>query len=83
LNVGFGFIEYFFEVAPENRTSNYEIKSGAWKRSINLQPTIEMKAKRRKHDSAFKARLAIEAEKEEKTIHEIAKDNEVYSTQVT
>ncbi len=42
-----------------------------------------MKAKRRKHDSAFKARLAIEAEKEEKTIHEIAKDNEVYSTQVT
>jgi transposase-like protein len=33
-----------------------------------------MKAKRRRHDGAFKARVALEAMKEEKTIHEIAKD---------
>lgn len=49
----------------------------------NLQPTIEMKAKRRRHDNAFKARVALEAMKEEKTIHQIAKENEVHPTQVT
>jgi transposase-like protein len=32
-----------------------------------------MKAKRRRHDGAFKARMALEAMKEKKTIHEIAK----------
>jgi transposase-like protein len=42
-----------------------------------------MKAKRRRHDSAFKARVALEAMKEEKTIHQIAKENEVHPTQVT
>lgn len=42
-----------------------------------------MKAKRRRHDSAFKARVALEAIKEEKTIHQIAKENEVHPTQVT
>lgn len=42
-----------------------------------------MKAKRRRHDGAFKARVALEAIKETKTIHEIAKDNDVHPTQVT
>jgi len=42
-----------------------------------------MKAKRRRHDGAFKARVALEAMKEGKTIHEIAKDNDVHPTQVT
>ena len=42
-----------------------------------------MKAKRRRHDGAFKARVALEAIKEGKTIHEIAKDNDVHPTQVT
>jgi len=42
-----------------------------------------MKSKCRRHDSAFKARVALEAMKEEKTIHEITKDNELHSTQVT
>jgi transposase-like protein len=42
-----------------------------------------MKAKRRRHDSAFKARVALEAMKEEKTIHQIAKENDVHPTQVT
>jgi len=42
-----------------------------------------MKAKRRRHDGAFKARVALEAIKEAKTIHEIAKDNDVHPTQVT
>jgi hypothetical protein len=31
-----------------------------------------MKAKRRGHDSAFKARVSLEAMKEVKTIHQIA-----------
>ena len=42
-----------------------------------------MKAKRRRHDGAFKARVALEAIKEEKTIHQIAKENDVHPTQVT
>ena len=42
-----------------------------------------MKAKRRRHDSAFKARVALEAIKEDKTIHQIAKENDVHPTQVT
>jgi transposase-like protein len=42
-----------------------------------------MKAKRRRHDSAFKARVAIEAMKEGKTIHQIAKENDIHPTQVT
>ncbi len=42
-----------------------------------------MKAKRRRHDSAFKARVALEAMKEDKTIHQIAKENDVHPTQVT
>ena len=42
-----------------------------------------MKAKRRRHDSAFKARVALEAMKEEQTIHQIAKENDVHPTQVT
>ena len=42
-----------------------------------------MKAKRRRHDSAFKARVALEATKGEKTIHEIAKTHDIHPTQVT
>ena len=42
-----------------------------------------MKAKRRRHDSAFKARVVLEAMKEDKTIHQIAKENDVHPTQVT
>jgi transposase-like protein len=42
-----------------------------------------MKAKRRRHDGAFKARVALEAMKEDKTIHQIAKENDVHPTQVT
>jgi transposase-like protein len=41
-----------------------------------------MKTKRRRH-SAFKARVAIEAMKEGKTIHQIAKENDIHPTQVT
>jgi transposase len=52
-------------------------------RSINLQTTTEMKAKRRRHNGAFRARVALETMKEEKTIHQIAKDNDVHPTQVT
>ena len=48
-----------------------------------LQPNTNMKSKRRRHDGAFKARVAIEALKGEKTIHEIAKTYDIHPTQVT
>ncbi len=41
-----------------------------------------MKAKRRRHDPQFKARVAIEALKGIKTIQEIAKEYEVHPGQV-
>jgi len=42
-----------------------------------------MKAKRRTHDSAFKARVALEALKGIKTIQQIAKDFAVHPVQVS
>jgi transposase len=42
-----------------------------------------MKAKRRRHEPEFKARVAIEAIKGIKTIQEIAKDYEVHPVQVS
>jgi transposase len=42
-----------------------------------------MKAKRRRHDPEFKARVALEAIKGEKTIQEIAKIYEVLPIQVS
>ena len=46
------------------------------------EPT-KMKAKRKRHDAAFKARVGLEALKGEKTIQQIAKDFEVHPGQVT
>ena len=42
-----------------------------------------MKAQRRRHDAAFKARVALEALKGIKTIQQIAKEYEVHPTQVS
>jgi transposase-like protein len=42
-----------------------------------------MKAKRRRHDPEFKARVALEALKGVKTIQQIAKDFEVHPVQVS
>ena len=42
-----------------------------------------MKAKRRRHDPEFKARVALEAIKGIKTIQQIAKDYEVHPVQVS
>ena len=42
-----------------------------------------MKAKRRRHDAAFKSRVALEALKGIKTIQEIARDYEVHPVQVS
>jgi len=42
-----------------------------------------MKAKRKRHDPEFKARVAIEALKGVKTIQQIAKDFEVHPVQVS
>lgn len=42
-----------------------------------------MKAKRRRHDPEFKARVALEALKGIKTIQQIAKDFEVHPVQVS
>lgn len=42
-----------------------------------------MKAKRRRHDSTFKSRVALEAIKGIKTIQQIAKDYDVHPVQVS
>jgi len=42
-----------------------------------------MKAKRKRYDSEFKARVALEALKGERTIQEIAKEYEVHPVQVS
>jgi transposase len=42
-----------------------------------------MKAQRRRHDSTFKARVALEALKGIKTIQQIAKEFEIHPTQVS
>ena len=42
-----------------------------------------MKAKRRRHDANFKARIALEAIKGVKTIQEIAKEFDVHPVQVS
>ncbi len=42
-----------------------------------------MKAKRRRHDPEFKARVALEALKGIKTIQEVAKDYEIHPVQVS
>ena len=42
-----------------------------------------MKAKRRRHDPEFKARVALEALKGIKTIQEIAKEYEIHPVQVS
>jgi transposase len=42
-----------------------------------------MKAKRRRHDPEFKARVALEALKGVKTIRQIANDYEVHPVQVS
>jgi transposase len=42
-----------------------------------------MKAKRRRHDPEFKARVALEAIKETKSVQEIAKEYEIHPGQVS
>jgi transposase-like protein len=42
-----------------------------------------MKAKRRRHDTAFKARVALEALKGQKTTQQIAAEYDVHPTQVS
>ena len=42
-----------------------------------------MKAKRKRHDAGFKARVALEALKGEKTIQQIAKDFDLHPVQVS
>jgi transposase len=42
-----------------------------------------MKAKRKRHDAGFKARVALEALKGEKTLQQIAKDFDLHPVQVS
>jgi hypothetical protein len=42
-----------------------------------------MKAKRRRHDGAFKMRVPLWTMKEGKTIHQITKGHDIHPTQVT
>ena len=51
--------------------------------AVNQTKQHRMKAKRRRHDPEFKARVALEALKKVKTIHEIAKEYEVHPVQVS
>ncbi len=43
----------------------------------------KMKAKRKRHEPEFKARVALEALKGEKTIQQIAKEYEIHAVQVS
>ena len=45
--------------------------------------TDPMKARRRRHDAGFKARVALEALKGEKTIQQITKDFDLHPVQVS
>jgi len=47
------------------------------------EPNYSMKAKRKRHDAGFKARVALEALKGEKTIQQIAKDFDLHPVQVS
>ena len=53
--------------------------------SGNPQPErpSKMKGKRRRHDAGFKARVALEALKGQKTTQQIAAEYEIHPTQVT
>ena len=42
-----------------------------------------MKAKRKRHNAQFKAKIALEALKGMKTIQQIAKENQVHPTQIS
>ncbi len=42
-----------------------------------------MKAKRRRHDPEFKARVALEALKGIKPVHQIARENDIHPVQVS
>jgi transposase len=42
-----------------------------------------MKRKRRNHSAAFKAKVALEAAKEEKTLAELAQNYEVHANQIS
>mgnify|MGYP001564415172 CR=1 FL=1 len=50
--------------------------------TANLK-TTKIKAKRKRHEAEFKARVALEALKGEKTIQQIAKEYEIHSVQVS
>ena len=50
----------------------------------NREPkNYKMKAKRKRHEPEFKARVALEALKGEKTIQQIAKEYEIHPVQVS
>lgn len=50
----------------------------------NCEPkNNKMKAKRKRHEPEFKARVALEALKGEKTIQQIAKEYEIHPVQVS
>ena len=52
--------------------------------ALNREPiTDPRKAKRKRHDAGFKAKVALEALKGEKTIQQIAKDFDLHPVQVS
>ena len=56
-----------------------------WRKSCGLDPTHtnKMKAKRKRHDPEFKARVALEALKGIKPIQQIAREHDIHPVQVS
>jgi transposase-like protein len=48
-----------------------------------MEASIQMRSIRRKHDPAFKAKVAIEATKNEKTISQLSNDFGVHPNQIS
>lgn len=72
------------EVDPEIRASSEVIDYGGYGLGVTTQtPQNQVKAKRKRHDPQFKARVALEALKGIKTVQQIAKEFDVHPVQVS
>ena len=70
---------YVIELVPETGATEIVMLKAPGRRGISAN----MKRKRRNHSPEFKARIAMEAMKGIKPIHEIAADNEIHPVQVS
>ena len=70
-------------VDPENRTIKQAMIVVAGETNRIERKPLRMKAKRRRHDPEFKARVALEAIKGLKTIQQIASEYGIHPVQVS